>query len=122
MVTTITVLDNLDINNNGVVYKKNELGYYALYSKFIKRGITFEKGSVIDNKKIGRPRTSNKVQKTLRIDKKHLNDLNTVVKGFNMSDRILAKINEGDKQFKFSQISISLIEFWVEWFEKNDKK
>jgi hypothetical protein len=122
METIITVLENEAIDVNGALYKKGDVWHSQYYAMFIKKGIPFKSGAIIVQKKQGRPRTSTRVQKTLRIEKKHVEDLNIVVKGLNMSDRILAKINEGDTVFKIEDVSISLFEFWVNYFNKNDKK
>jgi hypothetical protein len=122
METVIIVLENKAIDVNGVVLQKEDFGYYKYYGMFIKRNFGFYPGAVIVQKKQGRPRSSTRVQKTLRIDKKHVDDLNKLVKGLNMSDRIVAKVNEGQepdvKPYTIDDIPLGLIKFWTNELSK----
>ena len=122
METVITVLENEAIDVNGFVLQKEDFGYSAYYAMFVKKGITFKIGAKIVQRPAHRPRTSTKVQKTLRIEKKHVSDLSAIVKGLNISDKIVAKVNEGQepdvKPYTIDDISIGLIKFWTKYFEE----
>ena len=122
METIITVLENEAIDVNGVVYDEFDSGYYQYYAIFVKKGIPFKIGATIVQRPAHRPRTSTKVKKTLYIEKKHVEDLETIKKGLNMSDKIVAKVNEGQeldvKPYKIEDISIGLIKFWTKYFEE----
>ena len=126
METVITALENDAISVNGVVYDEFDSGYYKYYAMFVKKGIPFKSGATIVQRPAHRPRTSTKVKKTLYIEKKHVDDLEAIKKGLNMSDKIVAKVNEGQepdvKPYTIDDISIGLIKFWTEWFKNEGKK
>ena len=122
METVITVLENEVIDVNGVLYKKDDPFYFQYYVMFVKKGLVFKTGATIVKKPAHRPRTSTKVKKTLYIEKKHVDDLEAIKKGLNMSDKIVAKVNEGQepdvKPYTIDDISIGLIKFWTKYFEE----
>ena len=122
METVITVLEDNAIDVNGVVLKRGDFGYYIYFGIFVKRGVAFKIGATITIKQQGRPKTSTKVKKTLYIEKKHVKDLEAIKKGLNMSDKIVAKVNEGQepdvKPYTIDDISIGLIKFWTKYFEE----
>ena len=122
METVITVLGNDKIQVNGFVLQKEDFGYSAYYAMFIKKGVAFKTGAVIVQRPAHRPRTSTKVKKTLYIEKKHVDDLEAIKKGLNMSDKIVANINEGQepdvKSYTIDDVSIGLIKFWTKYFEE----
>ena len=122
METVITVLERDAIDVNGVVLKRGDLGYYNYFALVVKRGVAFKIGATIIQRPAHRPRTSTKVKKTLYIEKKHVDDLEAIKKGLNMSDKIVAKVNEGQepdvKPYTIDDISIGLIKFWTNELSK----
>ena len=122
METVITVLGSEAIDVNGVVLNPEDFGYYNYFAMFVKRGVAFKIGATIVQRPAHRPKTSTKVKKTLYIEKKHVEDLEAIKKGLNMSDKIVAKINEGQepdvKPYTIDDISIGLIKFWTKYFEE----
>lgn len=124
MLNKITILENLDIEVDGKVFTKNHERYSSLRAKFIKRGLPLKSGATIEEKKLGRKLSSTRVQKSIRVEKKYLDNVMNVVQAMNMLDKILEKINEGQepdvKPYTAEDISPALAKFWIEYF-KNEK-
>ncbi len=117
----IKVIENLNIDHNGNIYTPESVGYHSLYCKFIQKNIPFKIGSVIEEKTVGRPRTSNRERLQLYVQEKHVEMIRTFKQGLDIEDYIVKKVNEGQesdvKPYKFEDISFALIEIWVEQYK-----
>lgn len=121
----IRVLAGDAIDHNGIIYNHWDAGYNNLYSMFIKRGITFKAGAIIEEKTVGRPRTSNRERLQLYVQKNHLEMVRTFKQGLDIEEYIVKKVNEGQekdvKPYTIETIPFNLIEVWVKEFNKNKK-
>jgi hypothetical protein len=121
----IKVLAGDAIDHNGIIFNTWDAGYNNLYSKFVKRGITFKAGAIIEEKERGRPRTSNRERLQLYVQKNHIEMVRTFKQGLDIEDYIVKKVNEGQerdvKPYTIETIPFNLIEFWLKEFNKNKK-
>jgi hypothetical protein len=117
----IKVIENLNIDHNGNIYTPESIGYHSLYCKFIQKNIPFKIGSVIEEKTVGRPRTSNRERLQLYVQKNHIEKVRTFKKGLDIEEYIVKKVNEGQesdvKPYTIETIPFNLIEFWVEKYK-----
>jgi hypothetical protein len=119
----IKVIENLNIDHNGNIYTPESVGYHSLYCKFIQKNIPFKIGSVIEEKTVGRPRTSNRERLQLYVKEKHVKMVRTFKQGLDIEDYIVKKVNERQeidvKPFTIETIPFNLIEFWVNYYNEN---
>jgi hypothetical protein len=119
----IKVIENLNIDHNGNIYTPESVGYHSLYCKFIQKNIPFKIGSVIEEKTVGRPRTSNRERLQLYVKEKHVKMVRTFKQGLDIEDYIVKKENERQeidvKPFTIETIPFNLIEFWVNYYNEN---
>jgi hypothetical protein len=117
----IKVIENLNIDHNGNVYTPESVGYHSLYCKFIQKNIPFKIGAVIEEKEVGRPRTSNRERLQLYVQEKHVKMVRTFKQGLDIEEYIVKKVNEGQesdvKPYTIETIPFNLIEFWVEQYK-----
>ena len=118
----ITVIENNVFDVNGEIITNNDPQFRFYKQMFNQKCIDIKIGAQIVKKQVGRPKGTNKVYRTVYVEKTALNTVLNVVKVLNKDQRILDNINEGQESdvepYTWDTLPPVLNEFWSEYFKK----